>query len=250
MPRVLKIIKLDKVENVKIRQVDVEFDGKITSHYGNLGISVERDDLQKYLREMAEGEGAKIYYSSSHRKFERRSIKVIASGAGKTNILGIEVHSLNVKIKPEGYFFKIYRIAYPTRYAWIFPKISGYSVGLAGDGGWVVRNVDLIMEKLGASGRKRGAYMGVYNGHAEFRSGYAWRIGDAANLVDPLNYEGYTGAFYSAFTLFQNLRNPDFSSLLKYLSTEWKLSKLAGRFPHVSRHFIKLWLKKVYSEKL
>ena len=250
LPRVLKIIKLGDVDYVKIKRVDVDFNGKIISHYGELGISVERDELQRYLRELAESEGAEILYSTPHKKFQKDVIKIIASGAGKTRVLGIEVHSSTVKIKPEGYFFKIYRIKYPTRYAWIFPKLSGYSVGLAGDIEWVMRNADLVMKKLGANGRKRGAYIGVYEGRTRFREGDAWHIGDAAKLVDPLNYEGYTGAFHSAFALSQNLRNPDFSSLLKYLNREWNLSKFAGRFPRIARSFIKLWLHKVYSEKL
>ena len=250
LPRVLKVIKLDEIEHVKINSVDVELNGKFVTYYGKLGISVERDTLQGFLREMAEGEGVEIHYSSPHRKFSKDSLKIIASGTGNTWIMGIEVHTPTVKIKPEGYFFRIYQMSYPTRYAWIFPKVSGYSVGLAGDTEWVRRNSDLVIEKLGASGRKMGAYIGVYEGKAKFREGDVWLVGDSANLVDPLNYEGYTGAFYSALFLSENLNKPDFSSLLNYLQCEWKLSKLAGKFPKISRYFIKLWLRKVYSPKL
>ena len=250
LPRVLKIIRFDDLEHVKIKRVDVDFDGKIVSYYGNLGISVERDELQKYLRELAESEGAEIHYSTPHREFRKDTVKVIASGARKTRVLGIEVHSPSANFKPEGYYFKIYRITYPTRYAWIFPKVSGYSIGLAGDVEWVIRNAGFVLEKLKARGRRRGAYIGVYEGDAKIHNGDIWFIGDVANLVDPLNYEGYTGSFYSAWLLSQNLSNPNFSRLLRYLEGEWKISKIAGKFPKLSRYFIKLWLRRVYSEKL
>ncbi len=250
LPRVLSIMNMKEVEGVDIRSVEIEMGEKIISYHGNLGKSVNRVDLQVFLRELAESEGVKIFYGKPHKKFSRDVMKVIASGSPGGKVMGIEVHSRTAKIKPEGYYFRIYRLGLPVRYAWIFPKIDGYSVGVAGDREWVIRNMDTILRKLDAFGNKTGAYIGIYRDERSFRKDDAWLIGDAANLVDPLNYEGYTGAFYSALYLSQNIRNPNFTPLIKYLRSEWKLLKLASSYPRLAIRFIKFWLRRVYSKEL
>ncbi len=250
LPRVLKIINLSELEGIEIKTVDVEIGNRKIHYEGNLGKSIERRDLQIYIRDLAESEGARIIYGTAHKKFSKDAVKIIASGAKSKEILGIETHTNNVSIKPEGYYFKIYSLKKPVRYAWIFPKKDGFSVGVCGDRKWVIDHADIILNKLNAGGRKRGAYIGTYTGNPSLRVKDSWVIGDSAGLVDPLNYEGYTGAFYSALYLSKNLKSPDFTPLLNYLHTEWKLLNFASKHPAIASKFIKLWLRLVYSPKL
>lgn len=246
--RVLNELSFLKLEGIKINGVVVEINKrKIVYREKEIGLSVWRDELIRILREFAESEGSKIHYGMGIRNFKNFSVKVDASGSKRAEIFGIESSSRRVNIKVEDeFYFKIYKLRGVIRYGWIFPKIDGFSVGLAGDLNWTLKNIDLFFSKIGAGGRKKLAPIPVYRGDKNLYSNGVWKIGDSASLVDPLNYEGYTGAIFSAKFL---AGDKNFKSLFRYLDNELRIHRMISKFPQLSI-FIKFWLRKVYSSTL
>ena len=246
--RVMNELSFLKLDGIRIDGVIVEIGNRRTVYREKgIGLSVWRNELLESLREIAMSEGAKINYGRGIRKLRLSEMMVDASGSKKSSVFGIEISSKRVNIEIDNkYYFRIYRIKPPIRYGWIFPKIDGYSVGLAGDLNWILKNIDPFLLKIGAEGKKKIAPIPVYKGNKNIFHEGVWKIGDSANLVDPLNYEGYTSAIFSAKFLAQN---KDFKSLFNYLDGELKIYRMLSKFPSLSL-FMKLYLKRVYSSHL
>jgi|Deesub1362A_J573_1020465.scaffolds.fasta_scaffold00584_13 flavin-dependent dehydrogenase len=237
--------------------------GEISYRKPGMALSCTRADLDCPLREAAEAEGAVMHYRSERNPAEMRGYDHIvdARGASLSRIIGVETHASHVRINvaDDEFLFHVFTFSPAVGYGWVFPKLNGYSVGLAGEREWVVRNAPAFLREMCDAKRRRGAFIAPYTGRPVTRSDYAWLVGDRLSLTDPLNYEGISGAVFSAMALGEHLLGvrryeEGLKPMLKWLERElWILSLLQRRPLRrlLSGHqTMRMWLKRVYSEDL
>ncbi len=251
-------------EGVKINAVRVITPwGEISYRKPGMALSCVRGDLDGPLREAAEAEGAVIRYRCEGDPAEMREYDHIvdARGANPSRVIGVEAHarSVRVDVADDEFLFHVYTFSPAVGYAWVFPKLNGYSVGLAGERCWVVRNAPALFREICGAKRRKGAFIAPYTGRVSARSGDVWHVGDRLCLTDPLNYEGISGAVFSAMALGDHLLGvrryeEGLRPLLKWLDRERWILSLLQRKPLQrllsGRQAMRVWLKRVYSEEL
>ncbi len=243
--RTWKLLESIGIEGVEINRVVMDYPGGHLEIEGKgLAISADMKDLVEKLREMAESEGARIHFG----KGITSGFDVDARGARSAEVLGMEGEGKGEM--EDALYFKVLDFKPPVKYLWVFPKPYGYSVGVAGPSSWVVAHGEKYLRELGAR-KWRVHPIPIFRGNYSLES---FLTGDAASLVDPLNYEGISGAVISSIAIWKRMRgeSPDLSELIKFLRWElWiyrRLGSKAFRRFFLRKPLLSFWLKKVYSE--
>ena len=243
--RAWNILKPLRPEGVRIHRVVAEYSGKrIEFERRDLALSADMGELVNNLREMAESQGAVIHYG----KGISSGFDIDARGARDASVLGMEGISNNGI--EDTLYFKILDFNPPVKYLWKFPKTEGFSVGVAGPSSWVVESGEAYLRRMGA-GKWRVHPIPIFNGNLNLD---VKRLGDAANLVDPLNYEGITGAVVSSIRAWKHLNGEgmDISEFMDFLKGEWRIYRSLRnsilRAIFTNRKFVEKWLDVVYRD--